>query len=357
MGHHFDSPEARADSRINISDNYLFHSPTDPNRVVAIMCVSPLAGLPSPYHGAAQWTTFRPTAAYELRFDTDGDLVADTVLRLVFRGDEAPQRFEAFWLAGAEAEAEGAVGALVGEGQVETTIALELPHGGGRVWVGMAGDPFWLDAIAAKTFLDAALAGKPAPLSTFSQGQVTTGATNVLAIVAELPIAAIGEGRWQFYTAVGANDHGHFHQVSRCGRPNFAATFVDDPERSRRMNESPPSADRSSFGADVVKVVETVAREVGRVPDPRAYAARVAAWLLPDVMPFDPKLPSGFDFAGLNGRRLDDDFGSVVYSVVFGCPVSSALAPLADLRVEWPFVPPPRPLPAGPAVTVPERQG
>jgi hypothetical protein len=25
MGHHFDSPESRADSRINITDNYVFH--------------------------------------------------------------------------------------------------------------------------------------------------------------------------------------------------------------------------------------------------------------------------------------------------------------------------------------------
>lgn len=357
MGHHFDSPEARADSRINISDNYLFHSPTDATRVVAIMCVSPLAGLPSPYHGQPQWRTFRPTAAYEMRFDTDGDVVADATLRFVFEGESAPQPFSAYWLEGAEARDEAAVGTKLATGGVGVTTVVRARQGEGRVWIGEAGDPFWLDAVAAKAFLDAALAGTPAPPETFSRGRTTTEATNVLAIVAELPIALLGQRPWGFYTAVSANDHGHYHQVARCGRPNFAATFVDDPERSRRMNETTPDQDRELFTADVVKVVETVARHVGRVADPSAYARRVARWLLPDVLPFDPREPAGFDFAGINGRRLDDDFGSVVYSAVFGRPVSSALAPLADLRAAWPFVPAARPLPTAPAVAVPERAG
>lgn len=357
MGHHFDSPEARADSRINISDNYLFHSPTDPSMVVAIMCVSPLAGLPSPYHGALQWRTFRPTAAYELRFDTDSDLAPDKVLRLVFEGDASPQRFTASWLEGDAARDETASGRQLTTGAVEATTELAFPQGSGRLWVGEAGDPFRLDAVAAKVFLDAVLAGKAPPVESFSNGQLTTGATNVLAIVVELPIAVLGPGPWNFYTAVGANDHGHYHQVARCGRPNFAATFVDHPERSRRMNESAPSRDVELFTEDVVKVVEVTAREVGKVADPKAYARRAARWLLPDVMPFDPEVPAGLDFAGSNGRKLDDDFGSVVYSVVFGLPLSSAVSPVADLRPEWPFVPPPRPLPQGPGVAVPDRTG
>ncbi|MBC8069647.1 MAG: DUF4331 family protein [Deltaproteobacteria bacterium] len=356
MGHHFDSPEARADSRINISDNYLFHSPTDPTRVVAVMCVSPLAGLPSPYHGKPQWQTFRPTSAYELRFDTDGDLVADKVLRFVFDGDAAPQQFVAYWLEAADLRDEHARGTQVAQGQVESTVPLAL-GAGARVWIGAAGDPFWLDAVAAKVFLDAALATTPAPIESFSHSQITTAATNVIAIVVELPIAVLGNSRWNFYTAVGADDHGHYHQVARCGRPNFAATFVDHPERSRRMNETHPADDLAEFTPDVVKVVEVVAAQVGHVGDPSAYAQRVANWLLPDVIPFDPAQPSGFDFAGINGRRLDDDFGAVVYSAVFGRPMSTALPRLTDLRDDWPWVPVARPLPQGPGIAVPDRAG
>lgn len=318
------------------------------------MCVSPLAGLPSPYHGKPQWRTFRPTAAYELRFDTDGDLAADKLLRVVFAGDDAPQTLEVYWLEGQDAKTEGARGTRLASGRVEQTTALS---NGGGIWVGEAGDPFWLDAVAAKVFLDAALGGTPAKIDTFSSGTVTTGATNVLAIVVELPLAAIAQRPFAFYTAVGADDHGHYHQVARCGRPNFAATFVDDPTRSRLMNETTPEADLDVFGPDVRRVVERVARTVGNVADPVGYAERVARWLLPDVLPFDPTLPAGFDFAGINGRRLDDDFGSVVYSAVFGRPLASAVPPLSDLRGEWPFVPSPRPLPSVPAVAVPDRSG
>ncbi len=354
MSHHFDSPEARADSRINITDNFLFHDPADRASVVVIMCVSPLAGLPSPYHGDIQWRTFRPTAAYDLRFDTDGDLRPDRVLRCVFDGETAPQRVEIRWLQGAAADDDHAMGEVVGSGTVGETIILSLP--GARVWIGEAGDPFWLDAVAAKGFLDAALAGGNPPRTSFSNGQVTTAATNVLAIVAQVPLALLGE-RLNFNSAVSANDHGHWHQVARCGRPNFAATFVDDPERSRALNESTPVHDIRDFSRDVEKVVAVVAANVGQVADPVAYAQRVARTLLPDVIPFDASLPSGFDFAGVNGRSLRDDFGAVVYSAVFGCPMSTGIEPLSDLRSEWPWVAPPRPLPGGPGVAVPSRNG
>ncbi|MBC7842927.1 MAG: DUF4331 family protein [Gemmatimonadaceae bacterium] len=354
MSHHFDSPEARADSRINITDNYLFHDPGDPARVVVIMCVSPLAGLPSPYHGAIQWRTFRPTAAYDMRFDVDGDLRPDRVLRCVFDGDASPQRVEVRWLTGAEAQDEHAMGEVIGAGTVESTITLTMP--GARVWIGEAGDPFWLDAVAAKGFLDQALAGTAPPRAAFSNGNVTTAATNVLAIVAELPLALLGQ-RFNFHSAVSANDHAHWHQVSRCGRPNFAATFVDDPLRSRAMNETTPDRDIENFSADVARVVSVVSQRVGNVADPASYATRVARALLPDVLPFDASMPSGFDFAGINGRTLRDDFGAVVYSAVFGCPIDTAIAPLPDLRTEWPWVAAPRPLPAGPGVAVPTRNG
>lgn len=345
MGHHFDSPEARADSRINITDNYLFPVPADPTRVVAVMCVSPLAGLPSPYHGEPQWRTFRPGCAYELRFDIDGDLVTDVAYRFVFGDEGAPQQWTLTRVTGDGEE-------VIGAGQTGITVELD---GSIRVYVGEAGDPFWLDAVAAKTFLDAVLAGQPFTPDAFSSGSTTTAATNVLAVVVELPLAALGADSFNFHTAVAARDHGNWTQVSRCGRPNFAATFVDDPERSRRMNETTPVTDVAEFSEDVIDVVSRAVRNAGTHPDPDAYAQRAVRSLLPDVIPYDASLPAGMDFAGVNGRTLTDDFGALVYSVVFNHPMRTALPPLGDLRDTWPWVSPPRPLPAGPAIAVPDR--
>ena len=351
MGHHFDSPEARADSRINITDNFLFHAEAA-GSVVAIMCVSPLAGLPSPFTGSLQWRTFRPGCAYDFRFDTDGDVRANCVLRLVFEGEQSPQRWQAFWLEGDAAHDHHATGQLLGEGVAGTTTALA---GLGRVWVGEAGDPFWLDAVAAKSFIDGLVAGQPWMPDKFSTGSPTTGATNVIAIVAEIPLARLGSSRLGLFSTVSANDHGHWSQVQRCGRPNLAATFLDDPKNSLQYNGSDPDTDLANFAPLVAATTAQLVGLAGTHTDPSGYGRLVARALLPDVIPFDAEYPASFGFAGINGRGLGDDFGAVVYSAVFNHPMRTALQPLRDLRSTWPYLPLARPLPTGLGVAVPPR--
>ena len=352
MSHHFDSPAAREDSRINISDNYLFAGST-PETLTAIVAVSPLAGLPSPYHGRTQWQTFRPDTGYELRFDTDGDLRPDVVFRLLFRGEEAPQRWTLTMLDGPDAVSPVAAGREVGRGQVESTV--ELPSGG-RIWTGQAGDAFWLDAVAASGLIKTVTDGGPFTPDTFSTGCPTTAATNTLAIVAELPLDLFGPGTMNFWSTVSANDHGSWTQVARCGKPNFAATFIDNPERSTLHNRTTPDADVELFTLDVTTVVQRVVAAAGTAADPAGYASVAARSFLPDVLPYDPTLGTSYGFAGVNGRGLRDDFGAVVYSTVFNYPLRTALAPLLDLRETWPYLPVPRPLPSGSGVAVPARQ-
>ena len=351
MGHHFDSPESRADSRINITDNYLFHA-DKPGSVVSVMAVSPLAGLPSPFTGAPQWRTFRPGCAYDFRFDTNGDTRVDRILRLVFEGDDLPQTWEAHWLEDDEARDHHGSGQLLGRGTVGETVSLP---GLGRVWVGEAGDPFWLDAVAAKTFIDGLVAGQPWLPDQFSAGSATTAATNVIAIVAEVSLARLGSQKLGLFTTVSANDHGHWTQVQRCGRPNLAATFLDDPKNSSKYNSSDPDTDLDHFGPLVSRTVAQLVSLSDTAADPQGYGELVARALLPDIIPFNADLAVSFGFAGVNGRGLADDFGAVVYSAVFNHPMRTALAPLSDLRAEWPYLPLPRQLPSGPGVAVPPR--
>ncbi len=183
-----------------------------------------------------------------------------------------------------------------------------------------------------------------------SSGSVTTGATNVIAIVAEIPLSKLGGSRLGLFTSVSANDHGHWTQVQRCGRPNLAATFLDDPQHSLRYNSTDPLTDLALFGPLVARTSADLVRRAGTTADPDGYGRLVARALLPDIIPFDPSLPASFGFAGINGRGLADDFGAVVYSTIFNHPMRTALPPLADLRREWPYLPPPRPLPSNVAV-------
>ena len=93
----------------------------------------------------------------------------------------------------------------------------------------------------------------------------------------------------------------------------------------------------------------------GTATDPEGYGQLAARALLPDVIPFDTERAANFGFAGINGRDLRDDYGAVVYSLVFNYPIRTALAPLPDHADRWPYLPPARPLASRPGVAVPPR--
>ncbi|MBM0745191.1 DUF4331 family protein (plasmid) [Phormidium sp. CLA17] len=352
MSHHFDSPESRQDSRINICDIYLFNSDT-PKTIVAIMTLSPLAGLPSPFTGQPQWDTFRPETACEFRFDTNGDAKADAIFRFIFQGDVAPQAWMLTYLSGEAAHDPRATGEALGLGTMNEIATVANV---GRIWVGLAGDPFFLDAVAARVCLDQAIQNNVWNPESFSTGASTTGATNVLAIVAELPLDLISTAPFGFYATVSANDHGHWTQVNRCGKPNFAATFNDNPAGSLLYNSTDPDTDYDNFAQPVMDLVTQICRVAGSTDEPASYGQMVANWLFPDVLPFDSQLPAGFGFAGINGRRLQDDFGTVVYTLFFNTLLQNKVPPPSDLRAEFPYIAPARPLPTQPSVSVPSRQ-
>ena len=68
MSHHFDTPTAREDPRINVCDFYLFRG--RPGSTVMAMTVNPNAGQSAP-------DTFRDEGLYAFRFDLDGDARED----------------------------------------------------------------------------------------------------------------------------------------------------------------------------------------------------------------------------------------------------------------------------------------
>ncbi|MBD3883010.1 DUF4331 family protein [Phormidium tenue FACHB-886] len=352
MSHHFDSPESREDSRINITDIYLFHA-SDPAKVVAIMNISPLAGVPSPFTGKLQATTFRPETAYEFRFDTNGDAKADVIFRFLFQGETAPQNWTLHIISGDEAQDAHATGRELGSGVMEEMIPVPDV---GRVWIGLAGDPFTLDAVAARVFLDKIIQDNQWAPDSFSTGNSTTGATNVLAIVAELPLAMISTLPFSFYATVCANDHGHWTQVNRCGKPNFAATFNDNAERSLLYNSTDPNTDYANFAQPTIDLVVKVCTAANSSDRPQEYGEMVANWLFPDMLPFNPQLPASFGFAGINGRRLQDNFGTVAYTTFFNTLLQNKVPAASDLRTDFPYVPPARSLPTDSAVSVPSRQ-
>jgi len=81
VSHHFDSPTAIADGRINLCDLFVF--PGVPGTSTLILTVNPDAGRSSA-------TTFRPDALYEFVVASDGGTREDIAFRVTFTEPEFP---------------------------------------------------------------------------------------------------------------------------------------------------------------------------------------------------------------------------------------------------------------------------
>jgi hypothetical protein len=75
VSHHFDSPTAIADGRINLCDLFVF--PGVPSTTTLILTVNPDAGRSSA-------ATFRPDALYELVVASGGGTREDIAFRVTF---------------------------------------------------------------------------------------------------------------------------------------------------------------------------------------------------------------------------------------------------------------------------------
>ncbi|MGO9205851.1 MAG: DUF4331 family protein, partial [Candidatus Limnocylindrales bacterium] len=81
MSHHLDSPIARQDIRLDITDLYVFRGRTGTVFVINV-CHSIFGPIPAPgYH---------PEGMYEFKVDLDGDAVEDITYRITF--DERDKR-------------------------------------------------------------------------------------------------------------------------------------------------------------------------------------------------------------------------------------------------------------------------
>src|ERR1700722_10249393 len=135
MAHHLDSPIARQDIRLDITDLFLFRGETGTAFVINV-CHSIAGAIPTPgYH---------PEGMYEFKIDLDGDAIEDITYRLTFdaRDADGRQRYVVRQIVGAKAVDPHAPGAVVARGTTDEAVTTAS---GLRVWAGKAGDPFWIE--------------------------------------------------------------------------------------------------------------------------------------------------------------------------------------------------------------------
>ena len=335
MSHHLDSPLAREDTRLDITDVYLFRGTM--GTVFVMNSNSSIAG--QMYPGR-----FHPEALYEFKVDTDGDAMEDVTFRVSFGHDEADGR-QAYQLRRLDGEASRdrtAKGAILAKGRTGDQV---MGEGGVRVWAGIAGEPFYIDptvlgairkAVANASAVDLIGWNKDKAVNAFAD-------TTVNSIVLEVPDGALGANKIGFWgvTAL-ATDAGGWQQINRAGQPMIQPIFnPDDSERSSAYNTTQPREDRALYGPLVSTLVAGVVAAMGTSADPVAYGESVAALCFPDMLHYEVGTPAIFGFAKRNGRALTDNAPEVMFSIVVNAALSDGLSrntATGTLRRDFPYV-------------------
>ncbi len=324
MSHHLDSPLARQDIRLDITDLYVFRG--EVGSVFAInVCHSIFGPIPTP--------GFHPEGMYEFKIDLDGDAIEDITYRLTFddRDQQGTQRFVLRRIAGIEAANPDAQGEVVCAGDTDKECC--APNGT-RVWVGRAGDPFWIDAdvlhAVGHAFEDGTIVNlgnwTPKTAKNLFAGQT------VYSIVLEVPDDELrvhsdetgSIGVWAVATL--ATDAGGWRSINRVGLPMIHPLFTQfDDDLGNRLNAGRPADDFAVYGKSVSKAVASVVAAYGTAQDPNFYAERFARRLFPNVLPYIVGTEASFGFSVWNGRSLTDNVADVMFSIAANTPIGTGI--------------------------------
>jgi hypothetical protein len=320
VSHHLDSPIARQDIRLDITDLYVFRGQTGTVFVINV-CHSIFGPIPVPgYH---------PEGMYEFKVDGNGDAVEDITYRLTFNEHDQheKQSYVVRFLRGADAVDPHAPGSVVAQGVTGETVT---NPSGLRVWAGKAGDPFWIEPDVLHAVGHAFQDGTTVDLSRWDPGRAKNlfAGHTVYSIVMEVPdgelLAGVGGKRRIGVWAMSrlATDAGGWQSINRVGLPMIHSLFTQDNEDlGNRLNGGRPSDDFATFGAAVTNAIAGVVSANGTAEDPKSYAERVARRFLPNTLPYEVGTPAVFGFVEWNGRSLTDNAPDVMFSIAANTPV------------------------------------
>ncbi|KIF74561.1 hypothetical protein QR77_12420 [Streptomyces sp. 150FB] len=340
MSHHLDSPAARADARLNITDMYVFHGEVG---TVFVMNVSSDAAGPDAPKG------FHPEARYEFKIDVSGDAVEDLVYRLTFAVPDSAgeQHVKLSQVVGPEAGDDRVSGIELLNGDTNKILTASS---GLRLWAGRASDPFWMNPEVVEAVGQAFRHGMDVTVPEQDPSQVKSlfSGQKVYSIVLEVPdfelLALTGARHINVWgvTAL-ATDAGGWRRINRFGLPMVSPIFAQfDDDLAERLNQTPPAEDARTFNREITGLVTSVIAAGATAADPPAYGWDVAQRVLPNVLPYMIGTPGGFGFARFNGRTLTDNAGEVMFSLVTNSALSVGLtneAADAAPTASFPYVP------------------
>jgi hypothetical protein len=318
MSHHYSGPELgfpHGDARLDLTDLYAFPKPGDAGKSILIMNVHPSVGFKPA--GPTTDDPFATQAVYELKIDTNGDRVADIAYRYRFTSDKTGaltatvRRVE-----GVQAAGIGDDGQTIIEAAPVSTgsEALVTEAGDYRFFAGWRSDPFFFDTLGALNDLK------------FTGTDFFTD-KDVCSIVLEVPNSALGSGKIGLWHRTVDGASGKWVQADR-GALASQSVFLPGDHQADYQAAQP--ADDSRF---IPVFAHSLEHTGGYAPE---EAKRVAAILLPDVLPYVPGKPASYPS---NGRALTDDAVDVFLAILTNGKITrDDVGPHTDLLTSFPYI-------------------
>jgi hypothetical protein len=335
MSHHFDTPTAREDPRINVCDFYLFDGA--PGTTVMALTVNPDAGLSAP-------DFFRDEGLYAFRFDLNGDAREEVTLKFRFGdvrhadGDDHRhvQNFEV-----RRATGEDAFQGLGGEVLIAGETGVAASKGDIRAFAGLAPELFAGSAGGLRGFMEAFYKEKKFYPEAFVPAKDFFSKRNVSAVVLQVPTALIGQGTVRAWATASLVGHAPEVQVSRWGLPLLTHIFLSDPTQpdlKEAYNRSTPSSDVEKFAGVIGEFAQKMATYAESSPNPVEYGRRIGKLFCPTTLPYELGSVAAFDYTGFNGRPLGDDVMDVMLTLAANRPVGDGVVPdKSRIRAEFPY--------------------
>lgn len=310
---HREAPAIQSDPGADVTDVYLFTSPSNPNNVVVIANFYPDAGPDAAF----------PKRGIQLYFDLDGDAVEDRSFN--FKFGKLKRNGSQKVKASLDGSPDSSLNKRLVKGK---TTPFDKPANiidakqGITAFAGFRDDPFFGDMRAH----DGPFVCPP--------GVDSFAGTNVLSIVLDLPAVVFNPGTTQvppfaFWVSTKRDSLGAPLTNEMLVPPN--KLLSGDPREKDRFNATRPDLQEARFA-------ESVRRTLGVLNDP-STADRLTRDRFPDTLFFDRSLPQGFP----NGRQLADDVIDAELALLTGGVERTDCVPGndVDFLAGFPFLAPP----------------
>jgi hypothetical protein len=329
MSHHFSSPKAKLDGRLNLTDMYIFQS-TKSHSTVFVMNIGPDAG-----SDKSSPESFHPDVIYDLNIDTDGDLKEDIRFRFRYSTDGSWRLYQEKGFEASRIELTN----LIAEGKSLETI--EQIKDGGQIWAGLAADPFVANVAGFFAFTASIEAGKP-DYTPFDTPNNKFDGRDIMSIVIEIPNNKIGGNLTKisaWMTITGLEPDNEYAQPSRWGMPLAAFIVAGGPGHFDEFNFAHPfyssEHEREHAIEYITKITSLTSPEM---QDKEKYVNQVVdTYFIPVAMPYVVGTLAKYDFNGVNGRALNDNVYDVIVSKITNKPLSSGVNTKAPQK-DFPYL-------------------